>query len=614
MSSADEPARSLPARPVRSFHWRSLAIVLCAAASLGLYLLLPKVSLGLALAEPSFAGEVFGWVGILNRQSLTALQESGAYAASPALFLSVCAGLFGIYGVMLKLVKGRQPVHVQALAFGAGAVFLMVHLLAPIMLSTDVYAYAIYGRVSAIYGANPYGAAPPISPSDPFMPLFGQPYLPSWYGPFWTVISAGLAWLSGERVGLTVLLFRGLAVLAALAAAALLWDNLRRSAPERAIQGLVLFLWNPLLIIETGLSGHNDAVMLAFVLFGLWLHLRGCKAGAVVALTLSALVKFLTGMLIPLYVWMVLRQAASVKERASFIARSVLGAGAISVALLVFSKASADVPASHAALAPDFYAHNFHELIFKGLRRGLGEDAESIRVPIHFQGWWIAAATNTEMRDAASPQGALRRHLRAGEKLLVIAPQQTEWSRVYDPLTGQRGYAESTFFVDTIRPAQADTDPVTQGWERLAMDRPTVRTANAWVRGGTWLLFAAFGLLAAWRTTDFQQFLVWSAAALLASYYLIITEIWPWYINWALAVGAMAPTRLPAKFAVLLSASVLTLYVTIGYEGSDFPWVYNLRSLPAFVLPLMAFVLLYFRQIVSRPCQSTPTVSRTNGS
>jgi len=117
----------------------------------------------------------------------------------------------------------------------------------------------------------------------------------SWYGPLWTLISAGLAWLGGNHVGLTALLFRGLSVGAALGAAALLWSHLRRTVPERAAQGLVLFLWNPLLVIETGLSGHNDAIMLALVLLGVWLHLRGWKVAAVVSLTLSVLVKFLTG-------------------------------------------------------------------------------------------------------------------------------------------------------------------------------------------------------------------------------------------------------------------------------------------------------------------------------
>ena len=42
--------------------------------------------------------------------------------------------------------------------------------------------------------------------------------------------------------------------------------------------------------------------------------------------------------------------------------------------------------------------------------------------------------------------------------------------------------------------------------------RPTVLAANRIIRGVTWTLFAAFGLLAAWRTTNLETFCIWSAA------------------------------------------------------------------------------------------------------
>lgn len=104
------------------------------------------------------------------------------------------------------------------------------------------------------------------------------------------------------------------------------------------------------------------------------------------------------------------------------------------------------------------------------------------------------------------------------------------------------------------------------------------------------MLFALFGLLAAWRTTNFEQFLAWSGAVMLALYFLIMTQFWPWYVIWALAIGALNPDKLPAKFALLLSGTVLTLYVTIGYALGDYDWVFALRSIPAIVLPAAIFL------------------------
>ncbi len=565
-------------------------------AAMGLHLLLPMFAAGLSQAEPSFAGEVFPWVGIQTQTTIQASHAASSHAHTSLAFLAVCAGLFTICGVMLRLAKGIESLAIQTFIFCAGAAFLISYLFAPVMQSTDVYAYAIYGRVFAD-GGNPYSEHPDIGDEDPFMPLYGLAYLPSWYGPVWTLLSAGITAITGENVGLTVLAFRGLSVLAALAAAACVWSGLRRFSPQDATRGLVFFLWNPLLVIETGMSGHNDAIMIAFVLCGVWLHTRGWKAGAVTLLTLSALVKFLTGMLIPLYVLLVLREAKSWRERGVFLARSTVCAGAVALTAFHFANAGSDVPAAHAATAADFYANNFHELIFQQLRRACGEDRDAANVPVDFTGSWIAMKDAAALHASAHAASPLLRKLPPGAPCLLLLPPKTEWMWLYDPVSKSKGYTLSEQeFLDAKRPAFAATDPQALLLEIPPMGRPNVKKANAILRAITWLGFAAFGLLAAWRTVNFTQFLVWSAASLLASYYFILTEIWPWYPNWALALAAMAPTRLPAKLAMLLSGCVLTFYVTLGYQGSSSEWIYRYRSIPAFVLPLAVFMVLLLVQ------------------
>lgn len=568
-------------------------IPVCAGISLLLYILLPGIAAGLTVAEPTFAGEVFPWVLIVSKAALVALPDAGSHPGAALRFLMLCAGLFAVYAVVFRAVKGVQSRAVEAFIFGAGSLFLVILLCAPVMLSTDVYAYAIYGRVLAIYGASPYAVSAPITAADPFMPLFGIDYLTSWYGPLWTLVSAGLAWLGGDRIGLTALLFRGLAVVSALGVAALLWSHLRRTAPARAAQGLVLFLWNPLLVIETGMSGHNDAFMLALVLLGVWLHLRGWKATAVVAITLSVLVKFLTGPVLALYVLLVLRQLGSWRERVVFLARGGLAAGvvAVAVALAAGVKIGEDVPARQSATSTDFYSNNFHELIFKRLRLALGEDPDLVRQPIYFECWWAAARTATELRVSESPSAAMVKTLDTGAPLLVIARNLTDSLLVYDPASAVKGWLHQDQVGEIDRPDTLADQPSLRLFEGRAMKRPTVLSANRIIRLVTWTLFAAFGLLAAWRTTNLETFCFWSAATMLAAYFLILTEIWPWYVNWALALGALVPASRAARFAAILSAGVLTLYATIGYQDVEPAWIYPCRSLIAFVLPLVLWLL-----------------------
>jgi hypothetical protein len=579
-----------PACGVLRKKW--ITIVLCAFAALALHLLLPVFAAGLSQAEPSFAGEVFPWVKIETQGTIETAREVSNHDLTSLKYLAVCAGLFAVCGVMLRAVKGVESLAVQAFVFCSGAVFLISYFFSPVMQSTDVYAYALYGRIFSVYGGNPYDAHPFISDGDPFMPLYDAEYVASWYGPVWTLLSAGIARMTGEHVGLTVLAFRGLSALAALSGAAFLWSGLRRLSPKDATRGLVFFLWNPLLVIETGMSGHNDAIMVAFVLCGVWLHTRGWKAGTVVMLTLSALVKFLTGMLIPLYVLLVLREARGWRERGAFLARSAVGAGAIAGIAIFFAHTGDDVPAAHAAMSPDFYANNFHQLIFNQLRLAFGEDPVTARVPANFSSSWVALTKTAELRTRDDAASQVLRKLSPGTICLVVLPLRSQWKWIYDPESKTRGYIANQKFRNTERPAIAASDPVALRFEQSPMEWPTVKNANRLIRAVTWLGFAAFGLLAAWRTTNFTQFLVWSAASLLASYYFIITEIWPWYPNWALALAAMAPSRLPAKFAMLLSGCTLTLFVTLGYRETGSDWIFRWRSIPAFVFPLAVFIVL----------------------
>jgi hypothetical protein len=578
----------------RELRGKWIAMIICAALLVGLHVLLPVTAAPLSQAEPSFAGEIFPWVSVPTGESLNLLQAAAGQWRTCVPFVLVCIGLFAVYANMFRMLRGVQSLAVQAFVFAAGAVALLSYAVSPVMFSSDIFAYAMYGRATSVYGGNPYSATMPFPDTDPFYIQFGQEYLPSWYGPVWTFISAGVTWCTGANLGVTVLVFRLIAIVCALITSGFIWSCLRKYSPDNAARGLVLFLWNPLLVMETGLSGHNDPVMLALVVCGVWLHLRGHKAAAVMALTLSALVKFLTGMLVPLYMLLVLRESKTWRERISFVLRSAVPAGAVALAMFHFAKADTDVPVAHSATAPDFYMNNFHELIFKRLRVAVGEDAESANVSVFYYPYWLRLREGTPLRSAKSASAAVLRHAETGEQLLLVAPEKREWPRVYDPVTHQKGWFIGAGFDESKRPALADSDPVARELEKPVMEQQTVRKANAILRIVTWLGFAAFGLFAAWRTRSFMEFLVWSGASLLASYFFIITEIWPWYVNWALALGALAPGRMPARLAMLLSAGVLTLYITLGLEGSKPAWMFPLRSLLAFVLPLLIFAALWF--------------------
>ncbi|MEI8341251.1 MAG: hypothetical protein WCH43_06900, partial [Verrucomicrobiota bacterium] len=320
-------------------------------------------------------------------------------------------------------------------------------------------------------------------------------------------------------------------------------------------------------------------------------HVKGHKTGAVMAFLLSALVKFITGPLVMLYIWVVLRQLATWRERGWFLVRSCLCSAAVMGTLFFMANVKEGVPAARFAGSSDFYSNNFHELIFKGIRRLLGEDSWSVKVPIYFQSWWFTTVQNGSLyagpQKSAKVIGSIEKH----RKLLVIAPYLSDWVTVFDPVSRKKGFVSDDLMEEIDNDSNdMDTDPLIAKLEEAPPDWPTVIQANLWIRRGCWTLFALFGLVAAWRTTDFDRFISWSGVVMLALYFLIMTHFWPWYLTWALALVALKPANLPAKLAIILSASVMTLYVTIGYAFGDQDWIYTYRSIPAVVLPAVVFL------------------------
>ncbi len=310
------------------------------------------------------------------------------------------------------------------------------------------------------------------------------------------------------------------------------------------------------------MGGHNDTCMMFLALLAVWLHLRGWKAGAVVALALSALVKVITAPLAPLYILMTLRKGAGWKEGAWFLARAGLGVAAAAALSMWAARMNPDGLTAQTASAAQFYENNYHELLFKGLRRLLGEPAASIETPMDFRTWWVATNGHAVLHAGTSNKSADLCRLKTGQDLLAVSDEDSDlWLRVYDPANGLEGYVDWTHLVVIDDPPIAETDPFLRRISGWPPDWPTVAEANRLIRVVTWGLFVAFGLLAAWKTTDGDGFVVWGTAFFIAADLLVFTKIWPWYAIWPLALGALKPA----------SAGNPTRDLPLGRDGPALP-------------------------------------------
>jgi hypothetical protein len=181
-------------------------------------------------------------------------------------------------------------------------------------LAHDIDAYVTYGRLLGIYHANPYFVPPSAFPHDPAYPFTYWKDTVTIYGPLWTVISTFLALIAGSAHTHILYTFRIFSFAMHLVNMWLIGAILRdyKCSSRTIALGILLYALNPLALLESSLGGHNDILMITFILLGIWLVVRVDQyvsvrfrdyAPPIIAFTCAFLIKFSAAPVIFLYIF-----------------------------------------------------------------------------------------------------------------------------------------------------------------------------------------------------------------------------------------------------------------------------------------------------------------------
>lgn len=204
-------------------------------------------------------------------------------------------GLWLVYLGLLWRVRDT-PLDLRIIA-GGGLLLALLALLIPPVFSTDIFSYAIFGRLAGVHGLNPYlVSAAEGAPGDP---IAGYLYwewrsISSPYGPLWTLVSSVLAQGEATTPLAVVLRFKLLSFVAVVVSGWFVYRFVRHGWPKRAVWAYLAFAWNPLVLVEGIVAGHNDVLILAIVLAAAYLALCGRVRLSFAGLTLSGLIKYST--------------------------------------------------------------------------------------------------------------------------------------------------------------------------------------------------------------------------------------------------------------------------------------------------------------------------------
>nr|BBH92680.1 hypothetical protein KTA_08790 [Thermogemmatispora argillosa] len=457
--------------------------------------------------------------------------------------------LFLLYGAMLWLAWGwattaRQRRQLLGLVGLTLLVCGGILVVAPGMLSHDIFVYAGYGRVMVAHGANPYFVPLSAFPNDPLASLDDWKTAVAAYGPLWLLICAALSWLLGANAVAYVLAFRLLALAAHLLNMGLIVLILRAlGRSERVITvGGILYGLNPLMLIESALGAHNDVVMMTCLLLGCWCcaDAEGARLErarywlpALAFMLSAALIKFTALLGWVLFVCLLLMRTLQREGGQGFfpawrrcwrpvLARLLLALGC-------------GLGLGGLAYFPFWFGHSPHEIVF------------SLIAP---------PSTSREL----------------GQFSILRAIQ--EWRHYHpQPLPGVRGALLAVL-------GQRSTWNIVQGLALLVT------------------LGGALGLL--WRRPQLQR---WAVGSLLTmgAIFLVTPWFFPWYLAWLVALAPLAfplYERSPALeyalqvFVLVFSLSAFAIYLSRGYLPANGGWI-GWMGLSAVAPPSLAFGLAW---------------------
>ncbi len=316
----------------------------------------------------SLAGYGLAWFWFPLRPYYNHLPLSDIRTFTPSLLHGVAyavwlSALYGLYLLAYRLVRQWER------PFPLPLILITTLLLALPLIQTypinanDIYRYVIRGRINSIYGQNPFTTPPDTIAGDPFLPFAGEwTNATSPYGPVWETLALIVTDISRDNLYLGLVLFKSVGLLVHLGVAMLIWRLLAgQAAVERAARTL-LWAWNPALLLMFVVDGHNDVLMLFWLLLGWWLMQRQRRTAGFIAMLLGALTKPIGLLPLPFFFLWAWRQASDSQARWRFLLGSVVGGGtAVFLAFLPFgspfallarlqSEASAGASFSPAAL------------------------------------------------------------------------------------------------------------------------------------------------------------------------------------------------------------------------------------------------------------------------
>lgn len=225
---------------------------------------------------------------------------------STVLYLVILLLLFACYLLLLWFVKKEKLLYKQFWQLVIPTSILL--LFSYNAFSYDLFNYMFYGRIVTLHQENPYLHKALDYPTDPWTHFMRWTHNTYPYGPGWLILTIPLSFLGFQLFLPTLFLYKALMVGSFLGTTYFIGKILEKISPRNKLFGMAIFALNPLVVIESLVSAHNDIVMIFFSILAFYYLLNNKSIRAFLLLVLSIGIKFSTALLLPLLILIIVLQ------------------------------------------------------------------------------------------------------------------------------------------------------------------------------------------------------------------------------------------------------------------------------------------------------------------
>jgi hypothetical protein len=237
------------------------------------------------------AGGSPGW--LLGPLRFAGLSGASGKLAGPLFYAGLWIALLLYVAVLLRV--GDLPA--RAVLWTIAGLHVLF-LLAPPLLSQDVFSYIAYARLGVEHSLGPYTHSPLDIPGDPVFAFAGSKGAVSVYGPLFTLLTYPLAKLGVAGAFWTL---KAVAAACSLGIVALVWKGARALGRDPVMPAAFVGL-NPLVLVHVVGGGHNEALVVLLTVAGVVLWGLGSRASGVGLATAAVGIKASAGLVVPFLV------------------------------------------------------------------------------------------------------------------------------------------------------------------------------------------------------------------------------------------------------------------------------------------------------------------------